>query len=179
MHFDPYDNIIVQAMGSKTFKLIDPQLNQLFREGHLREAELEISESDAEILSLLRSQKGFDSLQFRKRKLTESTSMVHSPIQMSSFKKDWQVACTVHEGEALYVPSFFWHEVESEPGLSKRERGYDTDNLYSNYLDAKLTVAVNYWFEPLYKKEFPCSVCRKYRNIAYYDKISSLKDLIR
>jgi hypothetical protein len=36
-------------------------------------------------------------------------------------------------------------------------------------------MAINYWFAPLYQKEFPCPVCRKYFNYDIYaDSLQAL-----
>lgn len=42
VHFDPFDNILVQLAGQKTFRLVDPSKNERFFEGHMREAELQV-----------------------------------------------------------------------------------------------------------------------------------------
>jgi hypothetical protein len=42
LHFDPFDNILVQLAGAKTFRLTDPGRNERLLEGHMREAELEV-----------------------------------------------------------------------------------------------------------------------------------------
>jgi hypothetical protein len=170
MHFDPYDNILVQLSGSKKFLLIDPSQNERLYEGHMREAEIEC---DVDYLNPLNASSAttattattrtsvIDALaagpprasdtvtdvrvhSFRKYKLSESTSMVHSPVEMhepdlkryplarglisgdgdqnistaNSSRSDsnskglalTHMECEVMAGEALWVPSYWWHE---------------------------------------------------------------------
>ena len=33
----------------------------------------------------------------------------------------------------------------------------------------QMNLAVNYWFDPLFDKRFPCSTCRKFFNGLYRD----------
>jgi hypothetical protein len=35
----------------------------------------------------------------------------------------------------------------------------------------KFNAAVNYWFTPLFQKEFPCATCRKYIDLGEYSEI--------
>jgi jumonji domain-containing protein 7 len=136
MHFDPYDNLLIQYEGSKSFRIIDPSENERFYEGHMREAQLEtipnneaFSFSDYSFRtpmnkSDLFSEKNVSHLRkysFIKRKLMESTSMVHSPVDIDNIDlnryplsksiPDSVMKCDVSAGDAIYLPSYFWHEV--------------------------------------------------------------------
>lgn len=232
LHFDQYDNILVQLEGSKTFRLIDPQRNERMMEGHMREAQLEVqmnhddkywksnidwSIDEVEPSDDMKTSQTSPShrsatastttganitsnLRFRKHQLLEATSMVHSPLEFTStstktrFPWSSEIAymdCTVngvrsesnthndqeyaqpgstdHQAvEALFVPSFFWHEVLSAPGsvhsFKKANKSRST----------RLNVALNYWFAPLYEKEFPCAECRKQLNPLYRHVLESL-----
>ncbi len=62
--------------------------------------------------------------------------------------------CTVEKGEVLFLPAFWWHEVQSFPDEYKRN------------------IAVNTWYKPMFNKEFPCSHCKlKFNN--EYDSLLS------
>ena len=89
--------------------------------------------------------------------------------------------------EALFVPSFFWHEVLSAPGpphtfqntfqntFSDNIRGGSNSNSNNESTrSVQLNVALNYWFAPLYAKEFPCARCRKQLNPKYRQILESL-----
>ena len=155
-HFDPYDNVLIQLEGSKTFFLTDTTHNRELREGHMREAQLRIKGTESRRFC-----------QFEKDTLLESTSIVHTPILMdgTSTVKDVPIMnCTVHEGDALFVPSFWWHEVVSTPGPSQT---FQEKKI-------RLNAAINYWFEPLYTKEFPCAECSKHLNMKYRTKLKSI-----
>lgn len=59
------------------------------------------------------------------------------------FKDARALNCTINEGDVLFMPSFWWHEVQSYPS-EKEQRN----------------VAVNFWYEPFLTKEFPCATCK-------------------
>ena len=92
--------------------------------------------------------------------------MVHTPIDINvpadaryPLAQDIQfMDCVVGPGEALFVPSYWWHEVASSPS----EETID---------DLSLNVAINFWFQPLYSKSFPCASCRKKLNVRQYRDI--------
>ncbi len=106
-------NHISQISGSKNLTLFEPHSNDQLYEGHIQEAIL-----------------GYDkkSKKFSKQQLLDSTSMVMSPIDIlrpdyENFPKFREVPgmrCTIHEGDVLYMPSFWWHEVQSVPSKDKR-----------------------------------------------------------
>ena len=155
-HFDPFDNLLIQLEGSKTFLMTDPSNSDKLLEGHMREAELRVRSNGSQRFC-----------HFVKDVLSESTSIVHSPISLNDVTAAQDIptmSCTVHQGDALFVPSFWWHEVYSSPGPSQSYRG--------DYI--QLNAAINYWFEPLYTKEFPCAKCSKHLNKKYGIKLNHL-----
>lgn len=202
--------------GSKRFRLVDPSDNTRMYEGHMREAELEafpVNTHQSKKTKFgsaakesfwtehhVESLEGAQRMQyhFLKRKLTESTSMVHSPVDINelhwdSLKKAQSptrgsekkhndnypkskgvltMDCKVDKGDALWVPSYWWHEVQSYPSLNT-ESGKDrcTNSSISCRDTFPLNVAVNFWFEPLYKKEFPCASCTKHLLNQKYAKV--------
>ncbi|XP_062507800.1 bifunctional peptidase and (3S)-lysyl hydroxylase Jmjd7-like [Corticium candelabrum] len=158
LHFDPFDNLLCQISGTKHVTLYEPHNNTRLYESHIPEALL-----------------GFDQQghQFRRKKLLDSTSMVMSPVDITRpdtkrfplFSSVSPMHCTIHPGDVLYMPAFWWHEVQSTPDQKE-----------------KRNMAVNYWYEPFLTKEFPCPKCKldinkHYRNLlanhpsAYCDSV--------
>ena len=102
--------------------------------------------------------------------------MVHSPIldisapDTINYPKSKNLTfmdCKVNENEAIYVPSFFWHEVTSAPGNEIRKY-HDVNAKNGKASPIQFNTAVNFWFEPMFKKEFPCKHCRKTFNYGEY-----------
>jgi len=60
------------------------------------------------------------------------------------------IECNIKKGEVLYLPSYWWHEVQSKPDENHRN------------------IAVNYWFEPFFDKLFPCQNCSLFVSPNYY-----------
>jgi hypothetical protein len=64
--------------------------------------------------------------------------------------------------------------VVSSPGPAIPDAG----RILSKYIpedvgegEMRLNVAVNYWFAPLFEKEFPCAECRKKINVEEYGDV--------
>lgn len=149
LHFDEYDNIMQMVRGRKRFVVYSPENNRALGEGHLREAKL-----------------GYDPATglFSRAELHDSTAMVMSPVDLErpdlarypQFANATAAVCEVGPGESLFLPAFWWHEVESTPD------------------DGGLTVGINTWYEPLWNKEFPCAECRRELNGAYADTVRTV-----
>ena len=147
-HFDPYDNLLFQQAGSKTFTLSPPSS---FSEGHLREANLK-AESNPR-----KRGNGTATYSVSRGSLVTSTSLVHS---IDSVDGRPTMDCLVEAGSVLFVPSFWWHEVQSAPGP---EIGVG-----EKWATTPINVAVNLWFPPLFDKAFPCTECEREFNYAEY-----------
>ncbi|ETV98632.1 hypothetical protein H310_08749 [Aphanomyces invadans] len=152
LYFDAYENLMTMVAGEKEFVLFDPSDNRRLYEGHMREAQFERDDYDSTVI--------------HRRKLMESTSMVNSPIDIDDpldidryplFASATALRCKVREGDTLFVPSFWWHEVRSTPAVHEPRN-----------------VAVNYWYKPLYTKEFPCKTCPLRFNLAYEHVLQTL-----
>jgi jumonji domain-containing protein 7 len=180
LHFDPFDNLLVQIEGKKTFHVMDPTQNERLYEGHIREAEIEYKKD-----------KNTKKYKFYREKLSKTTSMVHSPLYMNnlnktrySLSKDLPtfMDCTLNKGDAIWLPSYWWHEVNSKPSdnlpiPSSISKLFNSNNKFikntqysinsNNDYNMKLNVALNWWFAPLFTKDFPCSSCRKKINNKY------------
>lgn len=175
-------------------------------EGHMREG---ILEAEKEIL--LPNETPTGKYKFKKRKLLESTSMVHSPLDMNllllendnesnnnnnnnSNNKQKQkqllkqlkryphseniktIKCEVKKGEALWLPSFWWHEVQSIPTESNINTNTTNQTIIQN-IPLNMNIAINFWFSPLYEKSFPCKSCKKEKFNQIYSKI--LKQIMK
>ncbi|KAK6191959.1 hypothetical protein SNE40_003525 [Patella caerulea] len=134
-HFDPYDNFLCQISGKKEVILFDPHDNSRLYEAHIPEA----------ILSYNKEEKIF-----KRKELAESTSLVMSPVDIlkpdfkrfPKFADAYPLNCTIDAGDVLFIPAFWWHEVQSYPSKSEHRN-----------------LAVNFWYEPFLTKEFPCQDC--------------------
>ncbi|XP_022083574.1 uncharacterized protein LOC110975415 isoform X2 [Acanthaster planci] len=105
-------------------------------EGHIPEAELGYNRVSG---------------QFRRKKLQDSTAMVMAPVDIvdpdferfPAFAEARPLNCTINEGDVLFMPAFWWHEVQSYPNVTEGRN-----------------LAVNFWYEPFLTKEFPCAHCK-------------------
>lgn len=59
----------------------------------------------------------------------------------------------------LYMPAFWWHEVRSQPDPEQQRN-----------------LAINYWYKPVWRKEFPCAACGLEWNHEDYPRL--LDDLL-
>lgn len=145
-HFDPFDNFLCQISGEKEVILFEPHSNERLYEAHIPEALLAYNASMR---------------QFRRKTLLDSTSMVMSPLDIQrpnlerfpKFAEARPLLCTIEEGEVLFMPAFWWHEVQSRPSQTQHRN-----------------LAVNFWYDPFFIKEFPCPDCHldvnpKYRHL--------------
>ncbi|RUS81923.1 hypothetical protein EGW08_010309 [Elysia chlorotica] len=145
LHFDPFDNLLCQISGEKHVTLFEPHHNERLYEGHIQEAQFTFNEST-----------GF----FHRRHLLDSTSMVMSPVDLKKpdlerfplFADTRPMKCSIKEGEVLFMPAFWWHEVQSTPNISQHRN-----------------LAVNFWYKPFLTKEFPCPECKLDVNPQYYN----------
>ena len=106
-----------QIAGTKVVTMLPPFENTRLYEGHLVEAEFDF---DVETGA------------FRKERLLDSTSMVMSPVDIAKidferFPKFADAApeafkCEIRPGDALYMPSFWWHGTycDAVPSLAPR-----------------------------------------------------------
>ncbi|KRZ13003.1 JmjC domain-containing protein 7, partial [Trichinella zimbabwensis] len=133
LHFDEYDNFLCQIRGKKQLILFDPHQSSRLYEGHILEAMFTYRNGT-----------------FYRDRLLKSTSMTMSPVDITlpdfekfPFAKNAvPLNCTISEGDVLFLPSFWWHEVQSYPNEVEHQN-----------------IAVNFWYEPFWKKEFPCRFC--------------------
>ena len=144
LHFDPFDNFLCMIDGKKQLTLFEPHNNDMMYEAHIPEAQFSVD---------------LKTLQFRRDELLESTSMVMSPFDIKrpnferfpKFRRTMPLNCTINEGEALFMPAFWWHEVQSSPNSCTNRN-----------------LAINFWYEPFLTKNFPCPECKLKVNPKYF-----------
>eukprot|EP00947_MAST-08B_sp_MAST-8B-sp1_P000376 g376.t1 len=136
LHFDRNENLMAVVRGAKEFVLVDPgQTLDVYGGTPLRSASIEARLDPATgDLSFARpaidfgqATNGFNS---------------YSPVNMSDpdfahfprYRNVRPTVCRVNEGDVIYVPSHWWHEVRSSP---------DSDDK---------AVGINYFFEPWYER---------------------------
>lgn len=96
----------LQISGEKHLTLFEPHHNINLYEAHIPEALL-----------------GYDKVRksIYRKVLLQSTSMVMSPVdilqpdfeQFPNFRHAKKLQCHLEPGDALFMPSFWWHEVQS------------------------------------------------------------------
>ena len=103
----------MQISGEKHLTLFDPHHNENLYEAHIPEAILSFSRSSGK---------------FHRNTLLESTSMVMSPVDIKepdlerfpNFAKARRIHCALKPGDVLFMPAFWWHEVQSFPDKVER-----------------------------------------------------------
>jgi peptidyl-lysine (3S)-dioxygenase / protease len=183
LHFDQYDNIMCPINGTKTFTIFHPHMNENLYEGRIREGFLNINDTTGD---------------FSRTELGDSLADVFSPIEITHLMDEGEnevsqqrrqkafkqypkfkearkgaMKCKIRPGNCLFLPAFWWHEVEStvEDGFASiHEHGK------ANTGDDSLVLAVNFWYEPFIKKHFPCPTCRMHADEQRYEKL--IKELM-
>ena len=93
--------------------LFDPHRNENLYEAHIPEAILSYSSKTGK---------------FHRHRLLESTSMVMSPVDIEDpdldrfprFADARRMHCSLGPGDVLFMPAFWWHEVQSFPDSLER-----------------------------------------------------------
>ena len=163
LHFDPHENILVQLVGTKVVTLFHPHNNSNIYEGKLRQAGFE-----AEVI-LDTDGKSEKPWQFSRKGLKADTELAHvfSPIELANvdykrfprFKEAKSITCTIENGDALFMPSYWWHEVNSKPDREK-----------------KFNLAFNFWYTPIILKKSGFINSKLDLNPVYYKMIETFTD---
>eukprot|EP01041_Mallomonas_annulata_P001987 gene1987-3865_t len=135
IHYDMYENIYSVIRGSKTFEIFHPmQTTEMYetissyRSGHL-------------LYEWTKEQGGkFWSLPISS---TEKSFLPFSPVNITNpnytlfpeHKKARKLTCKLNEGDILYLPSYWWHEVSGEPAENE-----------------DISIAINAFYEPFWIK---------------------------
>ena len=176
LHFDEFENVLAVFDGTKNLTLFAPDdgADGLY-EGHMREAKLSYrsggGDGGAAVGGGAAAAGGGGSgaaASFARDNLMSSTSMVNSPVDIARpdlrrfprFARARPMRCTVAAGDALYLPAFWWHEVQSTPDAG-----------------AARVLATNFWYAPIFTKEFPCAACALDVNPAYLPHLEELMQM--
>jgi jumonji domain-containing protein 7 len=154
LHFDRNENLMAVVAGKKIFHLFDPSLSEfLYADLPLRSGSY-----SAKIDS-------FGNVDFTRNAVDSSSNSVeantYSPVDIRTpnyalhpkyrVAESKKIDCVVEAGDILYLPSHWWHQVDSF-GDSAEEK----------------TVAVNYFFEPFYNRPlYKASIPMLQRNRYY------------
>lgn len=157
-HTDAFENLLIPVRGRKRVFLFPPYNTSWLYPGHMREAQFQRSPSG----TLHRDPAG----------LQTSTSIVNTPVDIlnpnfglfPAFRGALPLAtvCDVQPGEVLYLPSHWWHEVESAPDEELIAVG-----------EADQNIAVNFWYEPLFTRAVPCQGCALDMDWAYTETLGA------
>jgi hypothetical protein len=137
LHHDDMENVFVMVRGAKQFDIFHPSYGKALgdgtpmRTGHLL-YDWDGSKDEA---------RGGSKFYHLPLDATQKTAGAFSPIMLSrpdrtrfpDFHKARRLRCVIKEGEALYLPSFWWHEVTSFGGDG-------------------LNIGINHFYEPWYVK---------------------------
>jgi hypothetical protein len=154
LHFDAYENIMVVAAGTKTFRLFDPsQSASVYGDTLMRSAtihaEYRVEEVNYSCPISYRDNCGIEPgvgryTFYRPPEAVDPHlySHTYSPVDISrpdyarfpKLRKARGFNCTLRAGDALYIPSYWWHEVLT----------YDDEEHKS--------LGINYFFEPYFHR---------------------------
>ncbi|KAK7478614.1 hypothetical protein BaRGS_00030146 [Batillaria attramentaria] len=108
IHFDKFENFLCQISGEKEVILFEPHNNERFYEAYILQASRTYNATTKEFLGA---------------KKPSARTGVFSPVDIQQpdlerFKKFGEarpMSCTIKQGEVLFMPAFWWHEVQSRP----------------------------------------------------------------
>lgn len=138
LHFDRNENLMAVVAGKKTFHIFDPTMSELlYADSPLRSASYSAIRNPSGSISITRSSLSPNSVPVEAN--TYSPVDIRSPNYTLHPKyreaHARQIDCTVHAGDVLYLPSHWWHQVDS----------------YGDQSEGK-TIGINYFFEPFYHR---------------------------
>ena len=172
LHFDRNENIMAMIRGSKTFSLFDPgQSASLYGDTPLRSASLKAT-VDKNSPPMPNHDRDVSGVQFSRDKTNIMPTAVdvhsYSPVDLQHpnytryplLRNVRGFECTVGEGEMLYVPSHWWHQVTSH------------DDAHGK------SVGVNYFYEPFYHRPGYRSVPPYMQRNRYYSHLTTLRSAV-
>lgn len=176
-HYDPVDNLLVPVRGRKRLLLHHPYNNSAMYEAPLRMTMYEMASTDGDNEQLTRTWR------------VPLASLINTPVDIAdvdlnefpafeSTLDEWML-CDARPGEAMYIPSYWWHEPESIPQLDERTadgapRFGDEDAANAGGMHPGINVAVNFWYEPFFTKPAPCPTCAFEVAPRYHDVVERL-----
>jgi Cupin-like domain len=160
LHYDANENILVMLRGTKRWRLFPPTSGNALHEGFMLEVQQRLHSAghgggafDGGATKL-----GKDTVGLGNASLSFFTSPVSSEsldsARFPAVEATLATECVLNAGDMLFVPSWWWHSVDTTP---------ETDSSGKPAWSA----ALNFWFEPLYVKDYACADCKLRRNPAY------------
>eukprot|EP01062_Namystynia_karyoxenos_P072943 TRINITY_DN6962_c1_g1_i1.p1 TRINITY_DN6962_c1_g1~~TRINITY_DN6962_c1_g1_i1.p1 ORF type:complete len:632 (+),score=112.16 TRINITY_DN6962_c1_g1_i1:64-1959(+) len=149
LHMDPYDNILIQLEGSKEFTLMHPHRNEDMYEGWLRQVRPMYDPVAGNISWVM-----FNTTTqiFGPVRIGDEDDLVHFPRFKKAAERSFR--CTVREGDAFFLPGWWWHQVRSTPSSTTGK-----------------ALAANLWYKPVYRRSYPCQRCRLRPNFDDYREL--------
>jgi jumonji domain-containing protein 7 len=142
LHFDANENLFLQLVGTRTWTLFPPKQSGFLYESYMletTEAGLDGESSDID-LSYFTSPVDWQN---------------HDYARFPLLRKAQPVRVVLQPGEVLYVPSYWWHQVEAAPAT-------EVPGTHD------VTVGINKWFDPVFDKVAPCAACKLQPNRKAY-----------
>jgi jumonji domain-containing protein 7 len=148
IHYDAYENIYSVIRGTKTFEIFHPlqsgelyEVNASFYSAHMLYKWSKNKQSN--IKNKINSNIDSSQIYYIPIHLSEKQSQPFSPVNISfpdyklypKFKNARKLICQVNEGDILYLPSYWWHEVTGKPS--------PIDNI---------SIAINSFYKPYWLK---------------------------
>ncbi|GBG34465.1 Lysine-specific demethylase 8 [Hondaea fermentalgiana] len=140
-HMDAFENFLFQIEGIKRFTILAPGTME---EGYLREAIFEYNETSGTA---------------SRTRLMPSTSIVNTAADDPNAVRAHPAAlhCEVRAGDMIYLPAHFWHQVDSPASFHSPSESNAKEMQPHNH---SFNFALNFWFEPIFSKQFPCTSCQ-------------------
>lgn len=145
VHYDQNENLLAMIRGSKRFHLFHPmdteamyEANATFHSAHLL---LSVSEAPDTMEASLRYWSLPVSMTPKAYQPFSPVNVTHPDLRMHpKFSKAHHVICDVNEGDVIYVPAYWWHEVSSQTAAHRSDG------------EEPITIGVNAFFLPWWQK---------------------------
>ena len=136
-HYDPHENLMAVISGSKTFHLAHPDQGKLVGGfTPMIEAHLELS-SDLTAVERSNERLASTATDLHHYAAASLSRPAEEQRHLPAFENATVFSCTAVAGEVLYVPAYWWHEVESQ---ADAETG--------------LSIGINWFYENYYQRIF-------------------------
>ena len=171
LHHDANENLLLVLRGSKRWRLFPPAAGEALHEGYMLEVQQELCHGseggEGEGEGLCKGTVGLRNASmsfFTSPVALDRLDAARFPRAAALLRSGGMTECTLRAGDMLYVPSWWWHQVDTEPSSSP----LTTTTATQQSDDSGWSAALNFWFEPYFVKPFGCAACPLRRNGAVY-----------